>query len=87
MKPTMLRMERVARKWRQLAERRREHMFDLYQTGRWRHYYADHEFLDAMHASIALAERWATIAPRPEEIAEAAAAEVAGAAAKKAAAA
>ena len=62
-----VRLEAIALKWRALAERRRDHHFDLYKTGRWRHYYTDQEFLAELHAAIALAQRWAKIAPRPEE--------------------
>ena len=58
----------VALKWRALAERRRDHHLDLYKTGRWRHYYTDQEFLVEMRAAIALAQRWARIAPRSEEL-------------------
>jgi hypothetical protein len=66
--PPTIRLERVALKWRALAERRRDHFIDLYQSGRWRHYYSDQEFLEAMHDALALAERWALIAPRPSEL-------------------
>ena len=62
-----VKLEAVAIKWRVLAERRRDHHIDLYRTGRWRHYYTDQEFLAEMRAAIALAQRWARIAPRPEE--------------------
>ena len=62
-----VKMEAVALKWRALAERRRDHHIDLYKTGRWRHYYTDQEFLAEMRTAIALAQRWAKIAPRPEE--------------------
>jgi uncharacterized repeat protein (TIGR03809 family) len=62
-----VRLEAVALKWRGLAERRRDHHIDLYKSGRWRHYYTDQEFLIEMRTAIALAERWARIAPRPEE--------------------
>jgi uncharacterized repeat protein (TIGR03809 family) len=62
-----VRLEAIALKWRALAERRRDHHFDLYKSGRWRHYYTDQEFLAELHAAIALAQRWAKIAPRPEE--------------------
>ena len=72
MKPATLKLERAALKWRSLAERRREHLLDLYTSGRWRHYYEDHEFRDVMRESIALAERWAVIAPRADELAVAA---------------
>ena len=62
-----VKMEAVALKWRALAERRRDHHIELYKTGRWRHYYTDQQFLTEMRAAIALAQRWAKIAPRPDE--------------------
>jgi uncharacterized repeat protein (TIGR03809 family) len=65
-----VKLENVALKWRALAERRRDHHIDLYKSGRWRHYYTDQEFLKEMRAAIALAQRWAKIAPRPEEPAQ-----------------
>jgi uncharacterized repeat protein (TIGR03809 family) len=60
-------LESAALKWRQLAERRRDHYIELYKTGRWRHYCTDLEFLTKMRAAIALAQRWAKISPLPEE--------------------
>lgn len=69
MVPPTLRLERVALRWRALAERRRDHYFELYRTGRWKHYHAAPEFLAAMRASAEMAERWASIAPRREELA------------------
>jgi uncharacterized repeat protein (TIGR03809 family) len=62
-----VKLEAVALKWRALAERRRDHHIELYKTGRWRHYYTDQEFLTEMRTAIALAQRWAKIAPRAEE--------------------
>ena len=59
-------MQCVALRWRDLAERRRDHFLELYQSGRWKHYYTDEEFLKAMREAIMLAERWAAIAPWPE---------------------
>jgi len=71
MKPATMRLQQVAQKWRALAERRRDHFFALYESGRWNRYYTDHEFLEAMRQAIAMADRWAIIAPKPEELAEA----------------
>ena len=69
--PTMLqatrKWERIALKWRNLAEQRRDHHVDLYKSGRWKHYYTDEEFLTEMRQAVALAERWAEIAPSGEE--------------------
>jgi uncharacterized repeat protein (TIGR03809 family) len=62
-----VKLEAVALKWRALAERRRDHHLDLYKTGRWQHYYTNREFLAELRTAIALAQRWAKIAPRPEE--------------------
>jgi len=59
-------MAPAALKWRDLAERRRAHFVELYQTGCWRHYYSEDRFTFEMRQAIALAERWAKIAPRPE---------------------
>jgi uncharacterized repeat protein (TIGR03809 family) len=57
----------TALKWRDLAERRRAHFIDLYDSGRWRHYYTDQTFLQEMKAADAAAKRWAEIAPRPSD--------------------
>ncbi len=62
-----LKWERIALKWRDIAERRRDHHLDLYKSGRWQHYYTDEEFLAEMRQAVAIAERWAKIAPLPEE--------------------
>lgn len=63
----MLKWERVALKWRDLAERRHAHYLDLYKTGRWKRYYTEEEFRAELATAIELAQRWAAIAPRPEE--------------------
>ena len=62
-----LRWERIALKWRSLAEKRRDHHFDLYRSGRWVHYYTEEEFLTELRKAVALAERWAEIAPSGRE--------------------
>jgi hypothetical protein len=35
----------VSLKWRDLAERRRAHLVELYDTGRWKRYYEEDQFL------------------------------------------
>jgi uncharacterized repeat protein (TIGR03809 family) len=81
--PTMLlatiQWERIALKWRSLAERRRDHYLELYQSARWKHYYSEADFLTEMRKAAALAERWIEIAPlrerpAPEEVEQRAAA-------------
>jgi len=63
----MLKWDRVGLKWRNLAERRHAHYLDLYKSGRWKRYYTEEEFRAELTAAIELAQRWAVIAPRPEE--------------------
>jgi uncharacterized repeat protein (TIGR03809 family) len=65
--PASLRIEEVALKWRALAERRRAHFIELYQSGRWKHYYSEERFLFRMREAIRMTERWAAIAPDPAD--------------------
>ena len=51
----------------QIAERRQAHFVDLYKSGRWKHYYTDEQFVVRIREAIAAANRWAEIAPRPED--------------------
>lgn len=60
-------LDEPARKWRALAERRRAHFVELYQTGRWRHYYSPDEFLKQLRGAVAIADRWAQLAPRQQD--------------------
>ena len=66
-RPYPFAMDQAALKWRDLAERRRAHFVDLYKSGRWKHYYTDEQFVVRMREAIAAANRWAEIAPRPED--------------------
>jgi uncharacterized repeat protein (TIGR03809 family) len=63
---------RIALKWRALAQQRCVHFDDLYRTGRWKRYYTEAKFLAELRQTVAMAERWAKIAPLPEERAAAA---------------
>jgi len=38
MLPAARTWERIALKWRNIAEQRRDHHLDLYKSGRWKHY-------------------------------------------------
>jgi uncharacterized repeat protein (TIGR03809 family) len=58
--------EEVSRKWRDLAERRRAHFVDLYESGRWKYYYNEAQFINEMREVVKAAEVWARIAPRDE---------------------
>jgi uncharacterized repeat protein (TIGR03809 family) len=55
-------LDEVAQKWRSLAERRRAHFIELYQSGRWRHYYSEEQFLRCLREAVRVSDRWAEIA-------------------------
>ena len=67
MLPAARNWERIALRWRNIAEQRCDHHLDLYKSGRWKHYYTDKEFLIEMRQAVAIADRWAVIAPLPAE--------------------
>jgi uncharacterized repeat protein (TIGR03809 family) len=60
------RPDEIARQWQGLAERRRQHLLELYWSGRWRRYYSEHEMMvqmrdadrDVRWWTRASAERW-----------------------------
>jgi len=54
--------DNVARKWLALAERRRAHVIELRESGRWRHYYTPEEFLDALSEAVNSRDEWARLA-------------------------
>jgi uncharacterized repeat protein (TIGR03809 family) len=57
-------MNSVAHRWRDLAEKRRLHLLELYDSGRWRHYYSEREFHAAMRDAVNATERWSALAPQ-----------------------
>ena len=59
-------LDQVALKWRDIAERRRAHFVQLYDSGRWKLYYTEEQFITRMREAIKLAERWASISEPPE---------------------
>jgi len=52
----------IARKWLALAERRKAHVVELRDSGRWRHYYTPEELREAMREAVHSRDEWARIA-------------------------
>ena len=52
----------VARKWHALAERRRLHIVELRDSGRWKHYYTPEQLFQALTEAVATRDRWASLA-------------------------
>jgi uncharacterized repeat protein (TIGR03809 family) len=54
--------DKLAQKWRDLAERRRAHIIELYDSGRWKHYYTEQELVASLREATELLETWEALA-------------------------
>ena len=52
----------IARRWADLAERRMRDYVDLYNSGRWAHYYTKQTFALRMRDVVAGAKAWRELA-------------------------
>jgi len=52
----------LTRAWRDLAEKRRAYLIELYDSGRWKHYYTEEQLVARMREAINLADRWERLA-------------------------
>ena len=59
-------LDEVAHKWRELAERRRAYLVDLYCSGRWKRFSSEEQLLRRIRDAVDASERWAEIAPPPD---------------------
>lgn len=53
----------VVVRWRLLAERRLNYLISLYETGRWKVYYQEPEFLKVVQEARAALKTWEQLAP------------------------
>jgi uncharacterized repeat protein (TIGR03809 family) len=56
------RLDKASRKWRDLAEKRLAYFVELYQSGRWQHYYTHERFAMRMLDVIKAAKTWGELA-------------------------
>jgi uncharacterized repeat protein (TIGR03809 family) len=49
-------------RWCALALRRHAHFVDLHDSGRWQHYYTEHQFVAELRKLTHMVERWRAIA-------------------------
>ena len=56
--PYMRKSEDVARKWRALIQRRREHLTELYRSGRYKRYFTEEKLLAQMREAAKAAQEW-----------------------------
>ncbi|MGJ5220978.1 TIGR03809 family protein, partial [Bradyrhizobium oligotrophicum] len=52
----------LAARWCALAERRLNHLTELFDSGRWRRYYTEQSFLDDLRHAKAAVQTWQTLA-------------------------
>jgi uncharacterized repeat protein (TIGR03809 family) len=64
------RYQQALERWRVLAERRLEHMTQLYETGRWRRYFNEEQFVGIVRETHAAVEAWRRIAPEQATVAQ-----------------
>ena len=55
----------LTRRWRDLAEKRRAHLVELYDSGRWKHYYTEDQLVARMREAIRQTEAWNRLATGP----------------------
>lgn len=55
------RRDDIARRWQRLAERRRDHLLELYRTGRWRRYYSEDQLMAEMREAVREIRAWEAI--------------------------
>lgn len=57
----------VVVRWRMLAERRLSHLVELYESGRWKLYHSEAEFLGLVKDARAALKAWEMLAP-PDDV-------------------
>jgi uncharacterized repeat protein (TIGR03809 family) len=55
----------LTRRWRDLAEKRRAHLIELYDSGRWKHYYTEEQLVVRMREAINMVDRWERLSAGP----------------------
>ena len=58
---TSWRPDAFARKWHALAERRRNHLAELYQSGAWHRYFTEETLRGQMHEALREVDRWSAL--------------------------
>ncbi|UFZ06791.1 TIGR03809 family protein [Bradyrhizobium ontarionense] len=58
----------LAARWCALAERRLDHLTELFQSGRWRRYYTEQSLLDDIRHAKAAVQAWKALSVEPEAV-------------------
>jgi uncharacterized repeat protein (TIGR03809 family) len=60
-KSTTWRPDAFARKWHALAQRRRNHLAELYQSGEWQRYYSEERLRSHIREAVREVEHWSAM--------------------------
>ena len=60
-KSTSWRPDALARKWHALAERRRNHLAELYQSGAWHRYFTEDTLRSQMREAVREVDHWSAM--------------------------
>lgn len=66
--PAFRELGKIAEKWLDLAERRRDHFAELYRSGRWRLYYQEDVFRAQAREVARICDHWASILERHRDL-------------------
>jgi uncharacterized repeat protein (TIGR03809 family) len=58
----------IMQKWRALAEKRRANLIDLYDSGRWKHYYSETQLLARIREATGLVDTWQRLSTPPAHV-------------------
>jgi uncharacterized repeat protein (TIGR03809 family) len=58
----------ITQKWRALAAQRCAHFAELYDSGRWKHYYTKEELLARTREAVRLSETWTHLSTPPSAV-------------------
>jgi uncharacterized repeat protein (TIGR03809 family) len=60
-RPAFREFVKIAERWRDLAEKRRDYFAELYRNGRWKRYYEQDELIAQTREVAEICDRWAAI--------------------------
>jgi uncharacterized repeat protein (TIGR03809 family) len=60
-RPAFSEFGNTAKRWRALAEKRRDYLVELHRSGRWRRFYQEDKLLARIRAVTEICERWADV--------------------------
>ncbi|HZO47323.1 MAG TPA: TIGR03809 family protein [Xanthobacteraceae bacterium] len=66
--PAFRELGKIAERWLDLAERRRDHFAELYRSGRWRLYYQEDVFRAQAREVARICDHWASILERHKQL-------------------